>query len=74
MRIARHCLRVLDRAELVAFYTGMLGMRAFGPAEASLFGYDPRQCLLEFRDGAVGAYTAANDNFYWNSSRHCRGS
>ena len=65
IRIARHRLRVADTAELAGFYTGLLGMRTFGTAEAPLFGYDEAECLIAFEGGAVPSRTVTRQDFYW---------
>ncbi len=65
MTIARHCLRVQNAAELVEFYTNVLGMRDFGTPAAPLLGYDADQCLLELRESAVEPIEAQRDDFYW---------
>lgn len=65
MTISRHCLRVRDVPELVAFYTRTLGMQNFGTAGVPLLGYDQKQCLLELHGGATHAGDATQSDFYW---------
>ena len=65
MKLVRHVMKVQDLDGLADFYVGSLGMAAFGTAKRPLFGFDPEQCLLEFRDGATKPYQPANNDFYW---------
>jgi len=65
MKFARHVLNVERLDGLSDFYCGVLGMGSFGTAEKPLFGFDPDQCLLEFRAGAEGVYVAEVNDFYW---------
>lgn len=65
MKFARHVLNVETLDGLDDFYCDVLGMGSFGTAEDPLFGFDPDQCLLEFRAGAVGSYAPEATDFYW---------
>lgn len=65
MRFARHVLNVETLAGLSEFYCDVLGMGSFGTEKRPLFGFDPDQCLLEFRADAKGAYVAEANDFYW---------
>lgn len=65
MRFARHVLNVETFSGLSDFYCDSLGMRSFGTPEKLLFGFDPDQCLLEFRAGAAGPYVPEANDFYW---------
>ena len=65
IRIARHCLRVTDSAELAAFYTDIMGMRNFGTAKVPLLGYDKAECLIAFEGDAVTSRTGKRRDFYW---------
>lgn len=65
MRLARNCLRVTKPSELGSFYSSVMGMRRFGSSNGLTVGYDPAQCLLEFRPGDVAPYTPSSRDHYW---------
>lgn len=65
MRFARHVLNVETFAGLSEFYCDVLGMESFGTAGNPLFGFDPDQCLLQFRSGADAPYVPEANDFYW---------
>ena len=65
MHIARIRLNLSSDNELLPFYCGHLGMRAFEGDKALVLGYDRHQCCLEFHQGEFQPLYGGGDAFYW---------
>jgi catechol 2,3-dioxygenase-like lactoylglutathione lyase family enzyme len=65
MRLARNRLRVNNIAGIEPFYRDHFGMQAFDCADGLVLGYDERQCLLEFHEGADEPFYGGPDGLYW---------
>lgn len=65
MKLARCRYAVPDLEELETFYCGLLGMQAFRSGDDLLLGYDPAQCLLEFRTSDCRSFRTTPNSLYW---------